>query len=163
TLLECRVPPSDPAVKKAIDLVHAEAPNLRYTYSLALSVLFLDRLTQCEERKNNPKDVQLIRNIALQLIAAQNRQGGWNYNCELLNDGQREDLLKRLQDKTFLPGTNDHPYDDNSINQFVMLALWNARKHGVIVEPTLKMVETRYKQNQNPNGSWGYAAKDNGM
>jgi hypothetical protein len=170
TLLECGVPPTDPAVQKAIGLVHQQAPTLQYTYSLAVSILFLDRLNECKDRKRNPRDSERIRDIALQLIAAQNSKGGWSYNCMPLSAAKREALLNELKNKTFVPGSylkainpDEKQYDDNSINQFVMLALWSSRKHGVPAEATLKKVEERYRGNQNPNGSWGYQAKDNGL
>jgi len=44
TLLECKVPPDDPAVEKAAAVVREASPRLTHTYSISLAVLFLDRL-----------------------------------------------------------------------------------------------------------------------
>ena len=44
------------------------------TYELALAVLILDRLAQ-------PRDGELIRTLALRLIAGQTAAGGWSYTC----------------------------------------------------------------------------------
>src|SRR2546423_14475491 len=44
TLLECGVPPTDPAVQKAAAAFRKEVPDLTTTYSLALGIFFLDRL-----------------------------------------------------------------------------------------------------------------------
>src|SRR5580704_8799901 len=43
-LLECEVPADDPAVQKAAAAVREESIRLTDTYSLALTLLFLDRL-----------------------------------------------------------------------------------------------------------------------
>src|SRR6516164_7931188 len=90
TLLHCGVPASDPAVVKNAKLVRAGAPRLTATYELSLCLLFLDRL-------GNAKDRDLIRHIALQLIAGQGIQGGWNYQCFPLNQGQEKKLLGLLR------------------------------------------------------------------
>ena len=90
TLLHCGVPASDPAVVKNAKLVRAGAPRLTATYELSLCLLFLDRL-------GNAKDRDLIRRIALQLIAGQGIQGGWNYQCYPLNQAQEKKLLGLLR------------------------------------------------------------------
>ena len=52
------------------------------------------------------------------------------------------------------------PYDDNSITQFALLALWVARKHGVPVEDALERIEKRFLFTQNPqNGGWPYSGQ----
>jgi hypothetical protein len=74
TLLECDVPATDRAVKMAAEAVRAESAHLTRTYSLALSILFLDRLGQ-------EADVPLIEAMTVRLLAGQNTRGGWNYDC----------------------------------------------------------------------------------
>jgi hypothetical protein len=90
TMLHCGLPPSDPAVTKNAKLVRAGARGLTATYELSLCLLFLDRL-------GNPKDRDLIRHIASQLIAGQGIQGGWNYQCFPLNQSQEKYLLTLLK------------------------------------------------------------------
>src|SRR5262249_30365185 len=148
-LLECDVPPSDPAVQKALAAVRTEAPKLTFTYSLCLCILFLDRLSAAKDRSFELRDGDLIRQIAWQVIAAQNGKGGWGYQCPLLDVGPQQEIREALENKTFEPGKFAGTYDDNSINQFATLALWAARKHGVRSEASLAMVAERYRKNQN--------------
>lgn len=164
TLVECNVPPSDPAVQQAIGWVRRSARNTRFTYTLALSVLFLDRLMERKdvsaEDKATYKDI--IRRHALQMIAAQHVTGGWNYNCQVMTEEEQTSLLRQLQTRNFKPGWFSVPgqfpsnYHDNSISQFVTLALWAARKHGIPVHETLALEEKRYRQQQQEDGSWSY-------
>ncbi len=46
--------------------------------------------------------------------------------------------------------------DDNSNTQFALLALWTARRHGVLVDRSLLLGDRRFATSQNPDGSWGY-------
>src|SRR5579884_1644029 len=64
TLLECGVPADDPVIRRAAELVRRDAPKLDFTYEIALSILFLDRL-------GDNKDRELIRTLAARLIAGQ--------------------------------------------------------------------------------------------
>ena len=162
TLLECGLPSTDAAVEKVIKIVKAEAPRLEFTYSLALSILFLDKLDQASDRPPDPSNVDLIQRLAVRMMAAQNATGGWGYNCPVLTPAQYDKHLADLKANTFRPGSGGSGYDDNSINQFASLALWAARKHGIRTEPALGMLEGRYRKNQNEDGSWGYRARDNG-
>ena len=158
TLLECGVPPDDPAVLKALEIVQSAAPRLTFNYALATSILFLDQLDDPKERKGPPRYDEQIRSLALRLITGQNDRGGWSYACRLLTPEQEEQLLHDLRSKTYRPG----PFvrdDDNSNVQFATLALWVARKHGVPADPALALVEARYRKTQNPDGSWGYRPK----
>ena len=101
TLLHCGVPAGDAAVIKNARIVRAGAPRLTATYELSLCLLFLDRL-------GNPKDRDLIRHIALQLIAGQGIQGGWNYQCFPLNQPQEKMLLALL--KPYVSPSNGQPF-----------------------------------------------------
>jgi hypothetical protein len=183
TLLSCGVPEKDPAVKRLAAAVRAGLP-LTATYELALCLLFLDRLADSQ-------DNVWIRRIALQLIAGQGIQGGWNYHCFALNTKQEKKLLALLQapvrwvsDKQvftlrrqpgqgapadlrdlcvmqYRPGQQMRfqPslwHEDNSLTQFVILALWTAQKHGIPAERSLAMIEARFRASQNVDGSWGY-------
>jgi hypothetical protein len=74
TLVECGVRPGDKAVSKALAAVRADSVGLSDTYSLALSILFLDRV-------DDPADVPLIESMAVRLLAGQGFTGGWAYSC----------------------------------------------------------------------------------
>jgi hypothetical protein len=161
TLLECGVPPEDPALRQALDTVRARAPRLTFTYSIATAILFLDRLNNPKERPVNAGDRELIKGMALRLIAGQNAAGGWAYQCRPLNADNVETLLTQLREGRFRPGSFVVPgqfpgRDDNSIGQFATLALWAARRHGVPVRVSLKTVEARYRARQQPDGCWRY-------
>jgi hypothetical protein len=72
TLLECGVPASDPSVQAAVKYVRQSAVGEEHTYSLALAILFLDRL-------GDQLDVALIEAMAVRLLAGQQADGGWRY------------------------------------------------------------------------------------
>jgi hypothetical protein len=46
--------------------------------------------------------------------------------------------------------------DDNSNTQFAILGVWAARRHGVPVGRSLALISARFRNSQNPDGSWGY-------
>ncbi|HEX5270160.1 MAG TPA: hypothetical protein VFW33_06735, partial [Gemmataceae bacterium] len=74
TLLECDVPVDDLSVQRAAGAVRAAATETDDTYSIALCILFLDRLGE-------PVDQALIESLALRLLAGQTTQGDWSYKC----------------------------------------------------------------------------------
>lgn len=161
TLLECEAGPNDPDVKKVAADVRLRAPSLQFTYSIAVSILFLDRLHSDPKAAANSADKQLIKTLALRLIASQNRNAGWGYFCRTLGIEEERTLLtnlegNRYQAGDFFQGNGGRVHDDNSIGQFVTLALWAARKHKVPVREPLLAVERRYRQKQRPDGSWSY-------
>ncbi len=163
TLLECGVEANDPAVQQALATVREHAPTMGFTYSVAASVLFLDRLNDPKDKKSNPADRELIRRLALRLIANQNHKGGWAYRLQILTPEREQALLLALGDGRFtvasiFPENQQNGYDDNSIGQFCTLALWAARKHGIPVRTSLRAVDARYRRCQNPDGSWNYRA-----
>src|SRR5579871_4410605 len=45
--------------------------------------------------------------------------------------------------------------DDNSNTQFALIALWSARRHGMPVEKSLRLVEKRFRETQT-KGGWAY-------
>jgi hypothetical protein len=51
---------------------------------------------------------------------------------------------------------------DNSNTQFAILALWAARRHGVPIDRTLKLIAQRFETSQNADGGWGYRYKKGG-
>src|SRR5262249_33841964 len=64
----------DKAVRAAADRVRTAALTLTDTYSLALSVLFLDCL-------DNAADTSVIESMVVRLLAGQLSTGGWGYEC----------------------------------------------------------------------------------
>ena len=158
TLLECGADKKDKAVQTAAANVRTAALTMTHTYSLALSVLFLDRLDEKE-------DTPLIESLLVRLLAGQQVQGDWHYECpgpaavevrrlkeaidgarvlqggrdlsKLPAKGKRkvEDLPKEIQDqlKAIAQGKlRSVPVrGDNSNTQFAMLALWVGRRYGV--------------------------------
>ncbi|MBM4072086.1 MAG: hypothetical protein FJ271_24640 [Planctomycetes bacterium] len=90
TLLECDAPAGDPAVKKAAAFVRAYSANLNQTYDMSLAILFLDRL-------GDPKDRALIQQLAVRLIAGQTGNGGWSYECPILSNPEKKELLTFLR------------------------------------------------------------------
>lgn len=161
TLLECGVAPGDPSVQSALAIVRNHAPTMNFTYSIASSILFLDRLNNSKDSPADPNDVALIRNLALRLVAGQNRHAGWAYTCQPLAAEVEARLVGELQAGRFRPGNFFVPgqladRDDNSIGQFATLALWQARKHGAPVRASLHAVGPRYRSKQNADGSWNY-------
>jgi hypothetical protein len=185
TLLECGVACNDPAVRRAAVALRHKCPQLEHTYSLALALLFLDRL-------GDPADVPRIQWLAGRLLAGQNNTGGWNYICPLI--GQVE--IERLPAAGRPPAKNAHPENrakggrlaviaqpalpralqqaleaenrrqagpeqepelgDNSNTQFATIALWTARRYGLPVEQALAAVARRYRMSRFAKGGWGY-------
>jgi hypothetical protein len=90
TLLECGVPHHDPVVQRLASRLRGRALHLGGTYQLALATLFFDRL-------NGPGDADLVRSLALHLVAGQTAEGDWGYGCPTLIPEERRRLLAFLQ------------------------------------------------------------------
>lgn len=181
TLLECDVPADDPAVRKAAAAVRSASVSLTHTYSLALAVMFLDRL-------GDPGDIPLIESMTVRLLAGQNANGGWGYDCPPIGAGEVRRLTTHLQQRNILIGSSSLPKpepqapgqrrivsreiqeqltiinrqappaigDDNSNTQFAVLGLWVSRRHGMPVDNALARVDLRFRKSQNPDGGWSY-------
>ena len=90
TLLECGVATDDPAVQKAARAVRHKSVGLTHTYSLALSIMFLDRLGE-------RVDVSLIESMAVRLLAGQYASGGWSYDCPNIGEAEVRRLGKMVE------------------------------------------------------------------
>jgi hypothetical protein len=90
TLLECGVPPDDPLIQRAAHFVRSKRTSLATTYELSLSILFLDRL-------GDPNDKSLIQTYALRLVAGQTATGGWGYRCPLIGPNVQKELMTALR------------------------------------------------------------------
>jgi hypothetical protein len=186
TLLECDVPSDDAQLQKAVTAVRNAAVHTDQTYSIALAILFLDRLGE-------PVDVALIESLTVRLLAGQHPTGAWAYTCPTLGgaDEQRRlsnmvrdrnqrgpdkgvtrpeagvrtvrDLPREIQGQLehIQRQRGGHPVQpgligDNSNTQFAILGLWVARRHGLPVDGALGLAEKRFRQTVNGDGGWSY-------
>jgi hypothetical protein len=175
-LLESGVSVDAFEILQAAAFVRSICLRVADTYDISLAILFLDRL-------GKPTDRELIQRLAVRLIAGQTKTGGWSYRCPLLKPEQHAMLLAALREpaakgpalpNTFrrLPVLGDptrpllidpegqsmvpRGTTDNSNTQFATLALWRARRHGVPMERSLRLIAYRFATSQNWDGSWGY-------
>lgn len=102
TLLECGAGPDDKTVRAAAANVRQAAVAQDQTYSLALSILFLDRLGDSE-------DVPLIESMTVRLLAGQTAGGGWTYSCPTIPESEVRRLAAHLKQQTELVGRRDPP------------------------------------------------------
>jgi hypothetical protein len=108
TLLECGVPADDERVQKAARHVRNRAPrfntanSVSTTYELSLSLLFLDRL-------GDPQDKPLIRTIAMRLVAGQLQDGGWTYALPVLKPENEKEILRVLERTARRPRAMERP------------------------------------------------------
>src|SRR5437879_4974911 len=89
TLLECGVPPDDPAIQVAAAFVRRESVKENQTYCLALGILFLDRLGE-------EVDVALVEGMAARLLAGQMADGGWTYYSGMEVVADQEGRLSKM-------------------------------------------------------------------
>jgi hypothetical protein len=92
TLLECGVKKDDPVIQKAAKFVrtYEQRHRIVLTYDISLAILFLDQL-------GDPQDEDLIRQLALRLVAGQTITGGWTYECPNLTEAESKALYSLLQ------------------------------------------------------------------
>jgi hypothetical protein len=102
TLLECDVPPSDPAVQRAAEVVRQNSISCAYTYTLSLSIMFLDRLDE-------EGDVRLIQSMTIRLLAGQTAHGGWTYTCPMPQGDEMRRLTDLVQKRNELKGGREMP------------------------------------------------------
>jgi hypothetical protein len=184
-LLESGARADDPAVQKAAKAVREASVSCTKTYSLSLSIMFLDRL-------GDEADAELIESMAVRLLAGQDPgAGGWSYDCPPLSDAEVQRLQGALRRRAELvarpvpeapkgrPTVRDLPKEiqvqlqqalqqqagagaprmgsgDNSNTQFAVLALWIARRKGIPVETALARLDGRFRRWQEPDGGWTY-------
>ena len=180
TLLECGASADDRAVRSAADAVRQQCPSLDTTYSIALAILFLDRL-------GDANDLPLIDSLTIRLIAGQIKDRGWAYKCPILDgDGEVKRLKAYLKDRPdtprerptkrtvenlakesraqlvrlargegrYVPPSGE--YCDNSNTQFALVALWAGRRHGLPVDDTIASVAAYLRKTQKADGGWAY-------
>ncbi len=179
TLLECGVPADDPQVVSAAQFIRGKVPEVNFTYSISLALLFLDRL-------GNSSDRPLIESLAARLVAGQHARGDWAYHCPEPVPAEKR-RLSELATRDSLPGgdtnksapkpgsearefqqrraqlapvnTRGDPIlarPDNSNSLFAALALWVARRHGLPVDRAIKLAESHFRESQHVDGGWPY-------
>ncbi|MBP3959280.1 hypothetical protein J8F10_28890 [Gemmata sp. G18] len=100
-LLEAGTPPDDASVKKITAFVRDAAYTQNQTYQVALCLLYLDRLGE-------PGDRPLIQMLGVRLLAGQNANGGWTYECIPTVPPATERLLRtKLSDTVLIAGRAD--------------------------------------------------------
>src|SRR5207248_402335 len=72
TLLECGATADDALVRKIADKVREQCVDNNRVYNLTLAILLFDRL-------GDDRDVPLIQAMAVRLMEAQFKEGGWSY------------------------------------------------------------------------------------
>jgi hypothetical protein len=102
TLLECGVATDDAAVQRAARVVRRKAVDMTHTYSLALSIMFLDRLGE-------RVDGSLIESMAVRLLAGQFSTGGWSYNCPGIGEPEVRRLGKLVELRNEKIGKGESP------------------------------------------------------
>jgi hypothetical protein len=102
TLLECGVPGKDPVVQKAAGLIRQAAFSMTDTYSLALAVMFFDKL-------GADRDVPLIQALTVRILAGEGPMGGWTYQCPAMGAGEARNLRQRLQQSSELVTRRELP------------------------------------------------------
>ncbi len=177
TLLECGAAKDDKDVLRAADAVRKASVSLAHTYSISLSLMFLDRLG---DREDEP----FIKALAERLLAGQDGgSGGWSYGCPPISTEEqkslqeklngRKDIAARQQAREQQRGTPGFPQvpqmpggdfamimagpGDNSNTQFATLGVWVARRHGISVDLALTRLNKRFRQTQMEDGGWTYS------
>lgn len=168
TLLECGVPASDPLLQRTAAEVRSLSGTPK-TYSLATTLVFLDRLGDANDRP-------IIRHVALRLVLGQGNGLLWSYDCPSVGPEEQEqiwaylDALQRRRPVTiplplrqyalFRVAQGEKPLfgqgGDHSNTQFAVLGLWVALRHQLPVQPTLTLTAQCFRATQFPDGSWGY-------
>src|SRR5205814_960648 len=95
TLLECGAGPDDEAVSKAADVIRAMSPYIGETYSIALAIMFLDRL-------GDVRDLPLLESLTVRLLAGQMAEGGWGYQCPPVSEQEVARLTAHVKNRNEL-------------------------------------------------------------
>jgi ribosomal protein S27E len=156
TLLECGVKANDPDIEFAARYIRRSIDTMKTTYTVAPSILFLDRLHRGKTSVPE-QDARNIRTLTLRLVAGQTRSLNlWNYNVPLVDDEKAVlDALKADGVYQSPDASPDAP--DLSNSQFAALALWAARqRHNLPVDGVLKTAAESVRKKQQENGIWYY-------
>ena len=140
-LMENGIPISDSHIEKANKYINDKIKDLKNTYEISLSLVFLSRVGDRDSRAT-------VRELAARLIAGQNGDGGWGYACPLATIGLLTDPKQK-------PKTIEG-IGDNSCTQFATLALWVASRSGVNIDDAMLKVGERFLDTPRYTGGWTY-------
>lgn len=97
-LLEAGTPANDPTIKKITARIRDASYSETRTYQITLCILYLDRL-------DDPADRPLIQMLGVRLVAGQNPNGGWTYDCIAAVPPATERFLRtKLSETTLTAG-----------------------------------------------------------
>jgi hypothetical protein len=114
TLLECGVPGDDPHVARAAAALRRAAITETKVYNASLMIFFFDKL-------GDPQDVPFIESLAVRLLAAQTRDGGWAYfHPGAPSQGEQDRLTAVLHNRreptgSFRPQRPTRPRDPSQL------------------------------------------------
>ena len=123
-------------------------------YSLSCALFLLNRLHDVQPLQGNDRD--LVRSLALRLAAGQHGSGRWHYVNPVLTPQQEEQLLVRLNDNNYVP-TRKQAGGDNSVTQFVLLALWGSMRRDLPLKAPILYSAGKFRQSQSNKGTWSYS------
>ncbi|MDB5307533.1 MAG: hypothetical protein JWO38_1735 [Gemmataceae bacterium] len=102
-LIEAKTPANDPALRAIAASVRDAAYRETKTYSVALCLIFLDRL-------EDPADGPLIQLLAVRLLAGQTALGGWGYDCvDSVSQEHEQRLRAGLKNNQLVAGGGPNP------------------------------------------------------
>ena len=131
-LLNAGVPPTDPAIEKALAALRKVPPGA--TYAVSLQTMVFCRATPKEDRLLIARNAQWLERH--QSTSSGPMHGAWSYNRT---------------------GSTQAAGGDNSNAQFALLALYEAEQAGVEVSEQVWLVaKAHWEKCQNQDGSWGY-------
>ncbi len=119
-------------IDAAAAVIRREVPKMNYTYTVALSLIFLDRYHK--PGAATPE----IQALAKKLVEGQNPQNfSWGYNCNMAGDV------------------------DNSNTHFAILALLIAKRNRNLqfVNGALEKAERHFRSTQFEDGGWPYMSR----
>ena len=132
-LLNAGVPPEDPTIQRALGWLRARRLKDTYTVSLQTMVFCL-----AEPEKDRLRIEQNVRFLEVAQVTTEAFRGTWGYS-------------------------SGSSRGDNSNAQFALLALHEAERVGIEVNPrTWRLAEAHWENTQNEDGSWGYTPGDRG-
>jgi hypothetical protein len=108
-LLECSTPQSDPGIRTLTAVIRDASFTTTQTYHIALCILYLDKL-------GDPSDVPLIQMLGVRLLAGQDANGGWTYECIESVPLLEERELRRSLLTADLPPGNKQPFAGGANN-----------------------------------------------
>ncbi|MDZ4818517.1 MAG: DUF4159 domain-containing protein, partial [Planctomycetota bacterium] len=127
-LLNAGVPHDDECIQRAMKLLREQKPS--QTYSAALNTMVLCIVDPTKDAALIARNVRFLEKIQ---IKGGPRKGAWSYTSADINSG------------------------DNSNAQFAVLALYEAQRVGVKVDPAAwNMAYQYWTKSQNQDDSWGY-------